>query len=112
VKDLCLTYSVDNYDRTDVLSVASRAIAETGSQLDDFLRTLFYAFYRTGFVGIRNNSFEAVQWSFLEGSIVTPSSISTDSKAFVHPMYYRVLGISPRGDTHANPLSEIGTKTA
>jgi hypothetical protein len=111
VKDLCLTYSVDNYERADVLSAASRVVADTGSHVDEFLGTLFYAFYRTGLIGIKNNSFEAVQWSFSEGSIVTPGSISLDSKAIVHPMYYRVLGVTAKSDTYGTAPPGLGTKT-
>jgi hypothetical protein len=94
VKDLCLRYSIENFERNDQLSMSARAVAESGVGVDEFLRLVFFAFYRTGLVGLKTSTFEPVQWSSADEAIVTSSMVQLNSRVSVHPMYYRVLGVS------------------
>jgi hypothetical protein len=112
IADFCLSYALDNFDRSGPLSAAARAVAENRSQVEDFLRCLFYVFYRTGLVGLKNSSFEPTQWAFSQGSIVTLSSVRLTSRITVHPMYYRVLGISGKGSDQHESLAELQVNTA
>jgi len=102
LKDLCISYSVDNFDRDDQLSVAARTVAESGSQIEEFSNLLFYVFYRTGLVGLKISSFDRTQWSFMDDATITLSSVSTAAKVAVHPMYHRVLGIGRKTDDPEN----------
>jgi hypothetical protein len=91
VLDLCLTYAVEHYNRTDDLSMFARTVAENGTQMPDFVRRLFYAFYQTGLIGLKINSYESIQWSFMTEATITASSVNLESRAYVHPMYFRAL---------------------
>jgi hypothetical protein len=94
VKDLCLRYAVENFDRADQLSLSARTVAESGVGIEEFLNQVFFAFYRTGLVGLKITTFEPVQWSSIDEAIVTLSMVQPSSRVSVHPTYYRVLGIS------------------
>jgi hypothetical protein len=98
VTELCLSYAVEYFGRTDHLSISARSAAESGAQTPEFLRVLFHAFYRTGIVGLRTASTERAQWSFAEESGVLASTIDEGTRAYIHPMYFRALGTASRGD--------------
>jgi hypothetical protein len=107
LQDLCLRYSLDNFDRNDQLSGAARTVAESGSQIEEFKNLLFYVFYRTGIVGLKISSFDRIQWSFMDDATITPSSVSTAAKVAVHPMYQRVLGIGRKSDDTESSENEV-----
>ncbi len=53
--------------------------------------------YRVGFLGVKLESFDSVQFATPESRSVSSSNLSEDTICEIHPMYWRVLGI--HGDT-------------
>jgi len=95
VEDPCLSYAVNNYTRTDLLSVQARAVAEGIQSWESFLYLLMQVFYITGIVGLKTETFESHQWAYQGPSTVIADTINLETSASIHPMFYRVLGVKP-----------------
>ena len=69
--------------------------------LSSFLNYLFGVYYRLGLVGIKTDSHTPCRWSYLNESVLHEGEIKPSSSVYVHPTYWRVLGIKAedfRGD--------------
>jgi hypothetical protein len=97
VEELC----VNNYigdpgqNRSDLISVNSRAVIDGMVTWSAFLCSLVHIFYLTGIVGLKTESFEAYQWAHEGPSTIVADTIGMDTSVMIHPMFYRVLGIKP-----------------
>lgn len=63
---------------------------DMGGLIQELLRILF----RVGVVGIKPETFAAIQWSYL-GQKLTATELSTDAIVKIHPAFWRVLGSQP-----------------
>lgn len=114
VEDVCLEYSIDHLERTDVLSTQARAVADGKASWEAFVCQLFHVFYLTGLVGLKTDAHEKWQWSYQGTSTIVADTINLDSSVIIHPMFFRVLGINPRGErgqTTPLPISVDGAST-
>jgi hypothetical protein len=94
--EFCLAYAISNCEKTDALSLAAQDFAEARTTVPDLLRMVFYAFYRAGLVALKTSTFEAFQWASEGETILSASAVEPDTRAQVHPMFHRVLGIQVR----------------
>lgn len=95
VQEFCLDYAINHPERIDHLSTFTKSAAEGITSLSGFLATLFHVFYRTGIVGLKTETFEKTQWSFLGPSTIAADTIDDRTRVEVHPTFWRVLGIRP-----------------
>lgn len=100
VENFCLDYAINNPERNDNLSSLAKTTAEGLTSLLNFLSTLFHVFYRIGLVGLKTETFEKTQWSYLGASTIAADTIDRKTKIEIHPTFWRVLGIrsSKSGD--------------
>jgi hypothetical protein len=95
VADYCLAYTITNCEKDDSLSTWARNVAEGRDEPAQFLCRLFYVFYRAGLVALKTSTFDAFQWSFEEETILSATAVDLQTKAAIHPMFFRVLGTIP-----------------
>jgi hypothetical protein len=95
--EYCLAYTITNCEKDDTLSVAARNVAEGRDEPAQFLRRLFYIFYRAGLVALKTTTFDGFQWSFEEETILSANAVDLQTKVAIHPMFFRVLGTLPDG---------------
>ena len=97
VEEFCLTHSIKNQGsaQADLLSIQARAVVEGMIPWESFICSLMYVFYKTGIVGLKTEAFESYQWSHQGPSTIVADTISVETSAMIHPMFYRVLGIKP-----------------
>jgi len=62
--------------------------------VDGFLQEMFKILYRVGVAGVKPESYSSVLWSY-QGQKLLSTEINTDAKIYVHPAFWRVLGIQP-----------------
>jgi hypothetical protein len=61
--------------------------------LNNYLESIVQIFYKVGLVGLKVNKISAVSWSDSFGQSVSRAEIKSDSKVYIHPVYWRTLGI-------------------
>jgi hypothetical protein len=60
----------------------------------EFKRGLFSVFYETGIVGLQKAAGDAVSWTAQGRRSLSRSEITDDTRVYVHPMFWRRLGVS------------------
>lgn len=93
IEDFCLNYIIEHPERNDKLSLYAKDIIEDNMTVDMFLSFIFSVFYRTGIVGLKTETFESFQWSYIDEAIINTQSIDMNTRASVHPAFLRVLGL-------------------
>ena len=77
-------------DRFKTIALEFRDGART---LDLFSRELFSIFYDVGIVGLQKAQGEPVSWTFESRRSLSRAEITNETRANVHPMLFRRLGI-------------------
>jgi len=57
-----------------------------------FVRNLLSITYRVGLTGLKLTTMEAAHWSCLGQKAISPSEIQEDTRVYLHPCFWRVLG--------------------
>lgn len=98
ITETCLEFCVTNQNRQDddPISISARELVEDIRSANSFLQVLLRAFYTTGLIGLKLESYEAVQWSISNDLCDSISEISDKSKISIHPMFWRALGVKSR----------------
>jgi hypothetical protein len=92
IENFCLDYSVQNQGKTDSMSQQALNVAEGMLPPSGFTAFLFGVFYKTGLVGLKTDSFEKTQWSYIGVSTLASDTINGDTRVDIHPTFWRVLG--------------------
>jgi hypothetical protein len=103
VKIFCLNYAIDHESLSDPLSLAAKEVAEGRLPIEMFVCRLAYAFYRTGIVALKVNTFEPFLSWYDDQSIITLSSVSLAAKAKIHPTFFRVFGTELDANSESTP---------
>ena len=61
---------------------------------DGFMQEMFKILYRVGLIGIKQESYLTVYWSYL-GQKIMSSDINENATVYIHPAFWRVLGVVP-----------------
>ncbi|MEM4986265.1 DNA repair protein [Collimonas sp. H4R21] len=86
-----------NLDSDDsVIQSASDFILNGKGTLHSVLTTVFQVFYTVGLIGIKPDSTSGTYWSFHNNDAPSLGSIKPNSFAYVHPTFWRTLGIINR----------------
>lgn len=83
-----------------VTVAAKRYFFDSKGSLLDFVLVLLDALYIVGAIGIKPDGYSYVYWSYESEHIPAAGSIRPDSTIYIHPMFWRVLGIRPKEITH------------
>jgi hypothetical protein len=51
--------------------------------------------YKTGAVGLKPIRAHPVQWAYVNNPTISPSQVTVDAEAWIHPMIWRAIGITP-----------------
>ena len=97
VEEFCLNFTIDHMDQRCPLAQEARNVAEGITSYKDFLLYLFHVFYRTGVVGLKLQTYEKTQWSYEDVETLAAKTLNEDVGAYIHPIFWRVLGIDIRG---------------
>jgi hypothetical protein len=95
VEEFCLNFAISHYNRTDLLAVQAKAVADGLTPWSVFLCLCAHIFYLAGIVGLKVESFESYQWAHEGTSTVGSDTIDLNTSVNIHPMFHRVLGIKP-----------------
>jgi hypothetical protein len=71
-----------------------KKVAEDLLHPEIYRKYIIFIFYKVGLVGLRTNSSMPISWSFLGGASVSAPEIEDDSRAYIHPTFWRHFGIS------------------
>ena len=93
IADICLKSAIEHPNEGGILREHARNVAEGLVDINDFKRTLFMVFYRTGLIGLKLETFESASWVDELGQGVSPSEIDDSTSVVVHTTYRRALGI-------------------
>lgn len=94
--EMCLEYAVRPRSPCgDVIAAAAIQVAEMEMVVEEFSRVLFKTFYRVGLVGLKLETFEPLTFCAAKNVPLDPAVIGEDTRAGVHPMFWRALGIRP-----------------
>jgi hypothetical protein len=76
----------------DVLSATAREVVNDQVSVAEFRLTAFHVFYRIGLVGLKLQTFETFTYLTSRGRVVAKSEIDENTRAEIHPAFWRVLG--------------------
>ena len=62
--------------------------------IDGFLQEMIKILFRVGLIGIKPESYTSVYWSY-QGKKLLSSEINETATIYVHPAFWRILGIQP-----------------
>lgn len=63
-------------------------------EIETFMQHMIKILYRVGVIGMKEDTFTHVNWSFM-GHKLVGSDINLDITCYIHPAFWRVLGIDP-----------------
>lgn len=98
--DECIDFAVklltSPVEAQDVLAGLAAAFVDCTTSADDFRRGVISVFYKVGIVGLKLEGYEGVNWSTGGRRSVSSAEIGTGVKVWVHPCFWRALGIVAR----------------
>ena len=97
--DFCLNLLIGGVAKRDALFDIAERFVEAEVYLTQFKQRVFQIFYRTGLVGLKLATYEMTAWTTEGRRSIAASEIHDDTKASIHPCFYRILGTQIRS-TH------------
>lgn len=64
-----------------------------GMTIEDYREIVVQNFYKIGIVGLKNTEEMSVSWSDSLGSSISRAEITSNTRVYIHPAYWRTLGI-------------------
>ncbi len=95
VEEFCLNYTISHHSYVDLLSVQAKGVAEGIAPWSGFLCLVAHVFYIAGMIGLKTERFESYQWAHEGPSTIIADTINLQTSVSIHPMFHRVLGITP-----------------
>ena len=89
--EFALTFLSTSIAEQDELSRAADQFINVHIKADDFRKTVFYAFYRVGMIGLKIQTSEQLAWATTGRRSVSRSEVPSDARVSIHPMFWRVL---------------------
>lgn len=88
-------------DSKDPLTRQLSSIYQSGSNFQSIRNYIIREFYRIGLIGIKSSPNEPKKWSYFnnQNSLVA-SEVKSNSILYIHPIFYRALGINLRPNKH------------
>jgi len=83
--------SSNNHKQDSIYQLINDAF-DTGN-IDGFMQEVLKILYRVGVVGIKQESFSRVNWSY-QGQKLNSPEVNLNATIHIHPAFWRVLGIS------------------
>jgi len=94
IEELCLSFIIKGVKSSDRLSCDAKDVVEERLNPADFRKTLISILYLVGVVGLKLGSYLKSEWTISGRRSISSVEISEDTTVSVHPMFWRVLGIS------------------
>lgn len=94
--DFCLNLLIGGTAKRDPLLDIAEQFVETQVYVNQFKQRVFQIFYRTGLVGLKLASYETMAWTTDARRNIAVTEINNDTKAAIHPCFYRILGTQVR----------------
>lgn len=96
VEDLALSVAIQNETDTDLLGSSAKAVVDCVTTAEEFRLLLVKVFYQIGLIGLKLQTYESISWTDERGRGLSSAEINGYARAYIHPMYHRVLGIRTR----------------
>ena len=87
-----LDFLINNSQQNYIRSVVEDKF--NSGDTEGFLQEMFKILFRVGVIGIKPESYSSVSWSYQSQKLVG-SEINRDAVFYVHPAFWRILGIQP-----------------
>lgn len=94
IEELCLRVVVDS-TTAGPLVLKARDVVENLLSTSSFKAYLIRVFYQVGLVGLKPETFEKTQWSFLSNAVLPAAEVGDDNLVSVWPVFFAALGITP-----------------
>ncbi|MDO9365719.1 MAG: hypothetical protein Q7T58_05180 [Methylotenera sp.] len=89
-------------DTRDPITRQLSSIYQSGSNFQSIRNYIIREFYRIGLIGIKSSPNEPKKWSYLNNqTTLVASEVKSTSIVYIHPIFYRALGINLRPNKHA-----------
>ena len=101
IETVILKISVDSYEYKDVLIklcdsyISADNKISSASQLFSIASQIMSILYKIGAIGLKPIKAHPVQWSYQNNPSIFPNQITLDAEAWVHPMLWKAVGITP-----------------
>ena len=94
LEDLCLNFVIENEGRLNgPLADSAKQVSDCIVAPEDFRKSVLHIFYRVGLVRLKTESHESAWGIDRKRSIIPKTDITENTKIYIHPMFWRVLGI-------------------
>lgn len=104
-EDLCLRILTNEGPPAEEgLSRAARQVIDELSGVAELRRNVAQVLYQTGVVGMKLHNFEAPLWASGGRRSISWAEIQPDTRLYVHPAFWRTLGIKDQRETQAQAL--------
>ena len=71
---------------------------EGSIDLEQYRRNIVHILYKVSLIGIKTETGFSISWSYINGPSISLSEINEGTRIYIHPMFYRVLGITPENE--------------
>jgi hypothetical protein len=89
-------------DTKDPITKQLSSIYQSGSNFQSIRNYIVREFYRIGLIGIKSSPNEPKKWSYLNNqTTLVASEVKSTSIIYIHPIFYRALGINLRPNKYA-----------
>jgi hypothetical protein len=92
-EEFCLGIAVQTVNEKDSLYRDAFDVVERKLAAEDFKKRLFLIFHLVGLVSLKIEAFDQAISSLSGRRGISSAEISDDTEVFIHPMFWRVLGI-------------------
>ena len=94
--DFCLSLLIGGVQKRDPLFDVAEEYVETDVYVSQFRQRVFQIFYRVGLVGLKLATYETTAWTTDGRRNIAVSEINDETKASIHPCFYRIFGTQVR----------------
>lgn len=95
-KEVIEAFSIENLEFTqntsDPVFKAAYNFMDKGTSHHLVVIELVKAFYDMGILGIKTDSFNSIQWSYVDDRLPSSGQIKPNSTVYIHPMFWARLG--------------------
>lgn len=100
IQEFCINYEIKYPNAEDELSKAVKRVINNPNNIEEFLRLIFKVFYQISLVGLKTESYESYEWSYIGTPTMPGTAIDLNTSVYIHPTFWRALGINASQRTH------------
>jgi hypothetical protein len=92
IEECMLDFLISNPREDHIRSLVEEKF--NNGDTDGFIQEMFKILFRVGVIGLKPESYTSVYWSY-QGQKLMSSEINENAVLYIHPAFWRILGIRP-----------------